>query len=390
MRLNPALLGTDAPPIPEARRWLDGVTFSPERPLLNVSQAAPVDPPPEPLRRAIADAAVNDPEAHLYGPVLGLPALRNELAEEWSRTYGGMILPGQVAITAGCNQAFTAVMSALAGAGDEVLLPTPWYFNHKMWLDMTGVKAVPLATDSAMLPDPDRAAALISDRTRAIVLVTPNNPTGVEYPPDILAAFRDLARDRGIALVIDETYRDFHSHTGPPHDLFADPDWAETVIDLYSFSKTYRLTGHRVGAVIASETFLRQMEKIQDTVIICPSMIGQKAALWGIRNLRQWVASERDEILDRRAAVREYLGPVAGWDILGVGAYFAFLGHPFAATSEEVAKRLVREAGILALPATMFAPPEDRICKKGLRIAFANIDRKQIAEMAGRLRALEP
>ncbi|NNL73384.1 MAG: aminotransferase [Silicimonas sp.] len=388
MRLNAALLATDAPPIPEAKRWLEGATFPPDRPLLNVSQAAPTDPPPEPLRRAIAEAALNDPDAHLYGPVLGTDALRAELAAEWSRNYDGRIAPDQVAITAGCNQAFVAVMSALAGAGDEVLLPTPWYFNHKMWLDMTGVRTVPLPCDAAMIPEADTAARLVTDRTRAIVLVTPNNPTGAEYPAETLTAFRDLARRHGIALVIDETYRDFHSRSGAPHDLFTDPDWSDTVIDLYSFSKTYRLTGHRVGAVIASESFLREMEKFQDTAIICPNMLGQTAALWGMRNLRQWVASERDEILDRRAAVQSYLGPLDGWEILGLGAYFAFVSHPFDAPSDAVARRLVREAGVLALPATMFAPPDDPICDKGLRIAFANIDRTQIRDLANRLAAL--
>lgn len=390
MRLNPAMLATDAPPIPEAKRWLEGVTFPADRPLLNVSQAAPTGAPPEALRQAIAEAALNDPDAHLYGPVLGMDALRAEVASDWSRHYGGTVTPDQVAITAGCNQAFVAVMAALAGAEDEVILPTPWYFNHKMWLDMTGVRAVPLPCDAAMIPDPDTAAGLITDATRAIVLVTPNNPTGAEYPPETLAAFRDLARARGIALVVDETYRDFHSRSGPPHDLIADPDWSDTVISLYSFSKTYRLTGHRVGAVIASADLLRQMEKFQDTAIICPNMLGQTAALWGMRNLSQWVASERDEILDRRAAVGEHLGPLPGWDILGLGAYFAFVSHPFDSPSDTVARRLVREAGVLALPATMFAPRGDPVCDKGLRIAFANIDRAQIADLAGRLAALRP
>ena len=85
------------------------------------------------------------------------------------------------------------------------------------------------------------------------MLVSPNNPGGVEYPAETLTAFRDLCRGRGIALIVDETYRDFDSRIeqGRPHDLFTDPDWADTFIHLYSFSKAYRLTGHRVGAVIA-------------------------------------------------------------------------------------------------------------------------------------------
>ncbi|WP_309667825.1 aminotransferase class I/II-fold pyridoxal phosphate-dependent enzyme, partial [Tabrizicola sp.] len=192
--LNPAMAATDPPPVMEARRWLQGATFPPDRPLINVSQAAPVDSPPLGLRQALADAALNDPNAHLYGPVLGVPALRDEIASQWSAAYGGAIAPEQVAITQGCNQAFTAVMSTLAGPGDQVILPTPWYFNHKMWLDMSSVTAVPLDTGPTLIPSADAAAALITDRTRAIVLVSPNNPGGVEYPAETLTAFRDLAR----------------------------------------------------------------------------------------------------------------------------------------------------------------------------------------------------
>ncbi|MGB8811925.1 MAG: aminotransferase, partial [Paracoccaceae bacterium] len=250
--LNPAMAATFPPPVMEARRWLAGVVFTPERPLINVSQAAPVDSPPLGLRQAIADAALNNPDAHLYGPVLGLPALRAEIASQWSASYGGTITPDQTAITQGCNQAFTAVMSTLAGAGDEVILPTPWYFNHKMWLDMQGVAAIPLPTGPTLIPDAGLAATLITPRTRAIVLVSPNNPGGVEYPAATLSAFRDLARAHNLALIVDETYRDFDSRSGAPHDLFADQNWADTLIQLYSFSKAYRLTGHRVGAIVAS------------------------------------------------------------------------------------------------------------------------------------------
>lgn len=385
MKLNPALLATDAPPIPEAKRWLDGLTFPDDRKLLNVSQAAPTEPPVQALRDFIAETALNDSTAHLYGPVLGLPGLREELAQQSAQIYGGTITAGNVAITAGCNQAFVAVMTALAGHEDEVLLPTPWYFNHKMWLDMSGVTTIPVRTDTNMVPDPKIAARLITDKTRAIVLVTPNNPTGAEYPGDVLVAFRDLAREHGIALVLDETYRDFHSQSGAPHQLFADPDWDDTLIHLYSFSKAYRLTGHRIGAVIAAPHLLREIEKFQDTAVICPNMLGQKAALWGMQTLRQWVASERDEILARRAAVAQHLGAIPGWTIRGLGAYFAFVTHPFDTSSEVVAQRLVRDAGVLALPATMFAPPEDPICKTGLRIAFANIDQSEIQDMAQRL-----
>jgi aspartate/methionine/tyrosine aminotransferase len=393
--LNPAFALTDPPPVMEARRWLLGVTHPADRPLINVSQAAPVDSPPLALRQALAEAALTNPDAHLYGPVLGLPALRDEIAVQFSAAYGGQIAPDQVAITQGCNQAFTAVMATLAGAGDEVILPTPWYFNHKMWLDMTGVTAVPLDTGETLIPDARQAAALITPRTRAIVLVTPNNPGGVEYPGETVAAFRDLARAHGLALVIDETYRDFDSrHSvelgGRPHDLFADPDWAETVIQLYSFSKAYRLTGHRVGSLIASAPRLAEVEKFLDTVAICPGQLGQIGALWGMRNLRQWVAGERDEILARRRAMTEGFAALQGWRLLGCGAYFAYVEHPFDMASDTLCKRLVQEASLLMLPGTMFQPPGSAAGRRQIRIAFANVDAGGIAEMFRRLQAFRP
>ncbi len=386
--LNPAMAATDAPPVMEARRWLNGVHFPADRPLINVSQAAPVDLPPLALREAIAEAALNDPAAHLYGPVLGLPALRLEIAEQWSAAYGGGIRGTEVAITQGCNQAFAAVMATLARAGDEVILPTPWYFNHKMWLDMQGVRAVPLTTGPRLIPVAADAEALVTDRTRALVLVSPNNPGGAEYPAETLDDFRDLARRRGLALIVDETYRDFDSREGAPHNLFTDPAWAGDFIHLYSFSKAYRLTGHRVGAIIASESRLAQVEKFLDTVAICPGQLGQIAALWGMRHLRQWVAGERTEILTRRAAMINGFNDLKDWPLLGCGAYFAYVEHPFDMSSDRLAKTLVEKAGLLTLPGTMFQPADSAAGKRQLRIAFANIDTRGIADLFDRLKTL--
>ncbi|MGR3757480.1 MAG: aminotransferase [Tranquillimonas sp.] len=378
------------PPIVAAQGWLRDAPPPAHLPLIDVSQAAPVDPPPEPLRRAIAQAALDDPQMHLYGPVLGRADLREAVAARWSGAYRGALRAEHVAITAGCNQAFCAAIATLADEGDEVILVSPWYFNHKMWLDMTGIRAVPLPAGDDLLPDPDRAAGLVGPRTRAIVLVSPNNPGGVEYPPALLAAFRDLARARGIALILDETYRDFHSVAGPPHDLFADPDWQDVLIHLYSFSKAYRLTGHRVGAVVAGPARIAEIEKFLDTVTICPNQLGQFAALWGMRHLDDWLARERDEILARRQAVEAALPRLDGWRLRGCGAYFAFVAHPFEMKSETLARRLVHEAGLLLLPGSMFAAAGDTAGAAGLRIAFANVDTAGIGALADRLAAFRP
>jgi aspartate/methionine/tyrosine aminotransferase len=381
---------TFAPPVMEARRWIEGVTFPAERPLINVSQAAPVEPPPEPLRRAMADIVMEDASAHLYGPVLGLPELRAEIAATWRREYRGEVAPEQVAITSGCNQAYCAAIAALCGEGSEVILPSPWYFNHRMWNDMAGVRTVPLETGPDLLPDPERAAALITPATRAIVLVSPNNPGGVEYPAALLAVYRDLCRAHGLALILDETYRDFDSREGPAHDLFADPDWAEVLVQLYSFSKAYRLTGHRIGAVTASTARIAQMERFLDTVTICPTSLGQKAALWGMRNLGDWLAGERAEIIARRAAMETSFSRLAdrGWRLMGCGAYFGWIEHPFDEASDALARRLVRDAGVLLLPGTMFTPHGAQAGRRQLRIAFANVDAAGISDLEARLGAL--
>ena len=389
--LNPLLTQALASPIMEAGGWVAANPPPPDRPLIDLSQAVPAGAPAEPIRRAIAEAAMNDPAAHLYCSVLGRDNLREAIASIWSDLYGGRISAANVGVTAGCNQAFCASILSLAGPGDEVILPTPWYFNHKMWLDMSGVTAVPLATNQDCLPDVETAASLISERTRAIALVSPNNPTGVEYPPELLRDLLNLAADRGIALIVDETYRDYHSADGAPHDLFAKSDWAENFIHLYSFSKIMRLTGHRTGAVIASGARIAEIEKFLDTVTICPSQMGQIGALKGLEMLSETQATERTVFDGRRAALQaEFAKGVGDWRLIGSGAYFAYVEHPFEASSHDVCQRLVADQSVLILPGVFFGPtrPEggDGFAEKTCRIAFANVDEAGIAEMADRLR----
>lgn len=380
-------LSTFAPPIIEAKAWVSGTRLPDHLPLLDLSQAAPSTPPPAAMLDALAEAIKSEPDIHLYGPDLGNPELRAALADKTAKLYNGVVRPEQIAITSGCNQAYAAAMISLTDQGDEVIIPTPWYFNHKMWLDMSGVKAVPLHTGPDMLPDVNDARALISSRTRAILLVSPNNPTGVEYPSELIEQFYLLARECGIHLVLDETYRDFRVSDEPAHELFADPDWPEALIHLYSFSKSFHLTGHRVGALATSAARLNEIVKFIDTVTICPSGVGQKAAFWGLENLDDWLLEERAEILKRGTAIRSVFDDLAdnGWVLKGSGAYFAYAEHPEAAIHQHPAQFLLSEAGVLILPASMFRPLDDPGNSTEFRIAFANIDEFGIQELGRRL-----
>ena len=386
---NSFITNTFSPPVMEARNWLENTKLPDNLELMNLSQAAPVDPPPLEIRKAIADASLNKPEAHLYGPVLGNDDLRLELSQKCSTIYDGDIKKENIAITSGCNQAFCATIATIAEAGDNIIIPSPWYFNHKMWLDMAAIKTNVLVVDDNMLPNVQDAESTINDKTKAILLVSPNNPTGVEYPSNLILEFYRLAKKYSISLIIDETYRDFLSKNETPHTLFNETDWDDTLISLYSFSKAYRLTGHRLGAITASSGRLRQVEKFLDTVTICPNQLGQVGALFGLQNLEDWLAQERLEILNRKSAMQAGFKTLNDWKLKGCGAYFSYVESPFEVSSDIVCKQLLSNQAILALPETMFTPSNlnknlDNP-KKHLRLAFANINIVEIKEMFQRL-----
>lgn len=375
-----------APPIKAARAWLSDITITDKKPLIDVSQAAPTAPPPLAMRQAMSEHVLGDGDAHLYGPILGNLDLRQALSNKWSRVYGIDFSAENVAITSGCNQAFCAVIAGLCTSGDEVILTAPWYFNHDMWLTLSNVNTRALYCDDTLIPDAQAARDLINENTRALCLVTPNNPAGVEYPDHVLNDFLCLAKQYNLNLIIDETYLDFRT-TDAVHSLWDHPAAKDHLIVLYSFSKAYRLTGHRVGAVIAAPQKISEVEKFLDTVTICPAQTGQFAAHWGLTHLDAWVEEERQNTIQKLSLFREAFARLApyGWSLLGSGAYFAYVAHPFDMGSEEAAKAILKDAHVLTLPGAFFTPDEERFGKNHLRVAFANIDAETIETLIDRL-----
>ena len=383
MQLNPHLIDTGTPPIPEAQAWL-AAWSGPEAARIDLSQAVPGYPPHETMLRALADAAGTRAAAS-YGSIYGDAALRAAYAAHLSALYGAPIAPTQTMITSGCNQAFVMVAMALAKAGDAIILPAPWYFNHDMALTMLGIetRALPCHAASGFVPDVAEAEKLIDHRVKAIVLVTPNNPTGALYPPHIIRAFYELCARYKIALIVDETYRDFlPDGVSAPHQLFADPQWGQTLISLYSFSKSYCIPGHRMGAIIAADALTGEIGKILDTLQICPQRAAQMALVPAIESLSPWREANRREINHRAEAFRSAIASCPGWEIVSVGAYFSFVRHPFAADARHVAEYLARERGVLVLPGAYFGDESGRF----MRVAFANADRAKLAALPERLR----
>ncbi|ALN74772.1 aminotransferase [Aureimonas sp. AU20] len=378
---NPLVRSVLPPPIPVAKGWLadyDGARGA----AVDLSQAVPGDPPPEALSRRLAGEGAGA-EAARYGPILGDDALRAAYAEESSRFYGACVEAADVAITAGCNQAFFVAAMAVAKAGDSILLPTPWYFNHQMTLDLLGIEARPLETtaENGFVPDAASAEALIDETTRALVLVSPNNPTGAIYPPETIRALFDLCRRRGLYLILDETYRDFVGRAAP-HGLFAEPDWREHLIGLYSFSKSFAIPGYRLGAMTAGPALLSAAETILDCMQICAPRPPQVALAPSIAECADWRAEKTRAVLDKADRFRAAMAARPDWRIRQMGAYFAFLEHPFPGRSDvEVAKALAARLGLLVLPGSFFGPGQSRF----LRVAFANVDAAGLERFADRL-----
>ncbi|HEV2559740.1 MAG TPA: aminotransferase [Microvirga sp.] len=386
--INPLVADVGFPPIPEAKEWT-GRYDGARGPLIDLSQAVPGSAPPEAFLRRLADTA-GSAEGARYGPIGGDLELRKAYAADLRRTYGGRIEPGDVAITAGCNLAFFAVMMLLARHGDAVLLPTPWYFNHQMSLAMLGIeaRALPCRPEAGFVPAVEDVERLLDERVRAVVLVTPNNPTGAVYPPAAIEAFAELCRRRSLALVVDETYRDFlPPGTERAHGLFAGEGWRGTVVQLYSFSKSYAIPGHRTGAVTADAPAIAQLAKILDCIQICPPRAAQGALPWAVEGLRPWREANRADVNGRTAVFREAMAPLTGWRIDSAGAFFAYLRHPFEGRSGyAVAERLAAKRGVLCLPGSFFGPGQEN----HLRVAYANVEADVLAGLTERLRGFTP
>ena len=382
-RINPRLAAVDLPPIPEAHAWAAAYDGR-HGPLIDLCQAVPgYSPHPDVLAKSAQ--AAGDPAHARYGLIPGDAGLREAYVTELNAVYGGQVTPEQVAITAGCNQAFMATLMTLAGHGENVLLPTPWFWNHQQSCAMLGIEPRPLPCGAShgFIPDPADAEPLIDSATRAIVLITPNNPTGAVYPPEVIAAFHGLCAKHGITLILDETYRDFL----PPgqeraHELFRHADWPGHLVQLYSFSKAYCVPGHRVGALTADAGFVAETVKVLDCLHICPNRVAQAALAWAIPNTQAWRAGNRQIINERADAMRDAFQFLPEWRIESSGAYFAYVRHPHGGRrAADVAERLATGFGAVALPGSAFGPGQEG----HLRLAFANSERPGIADLARRL-----
>ncbi len=382
MRLTQRTLTQSESPIGAMAHLMDQVPA--DKPLLDLSQGAPNFPTAPEIAARVGEVAL-EADGGAYTQQLGLPKLRSAFCDDLKLAYGGDIQVGDIGITAGCNQAFAVVASALAEPGDEIILTLPYYFNHDMWLGLDGIKAVYLDPGPVVVPSVADARLLITEKTRALVLVTPGNPTGQTLSPELLNDFADLAIESGIVLIVDETYRSYVPGNEAPHQLFSRPEWRNNVISLHSFSKDFAIPGYRVGAIVGQPELLSECAKLIDCIAICPSRLGQEAVVAGLTQATKWKTDKVANIAAKQKKFEEVMSTKpGGFELLAAGAFYGWVRHGRTESSNSVAKRLLLEQGILAIPGEHFGPV-DPGC---LRFSFANADVERLDELTDRLAGL--
>ena len=372
------LTAVQAPVIPIVGRWIAETPGT-----ISLGQGVVSYGPP---REAVEAArrfggATSD---HRYGPVEGLPALVDLLEAKLASENGIQVRPAsRVLVTAGGNQAFMNAVLAVTDPGDEIILPAPYYFNHEMAIVMAGARAVAVPTDDQYQLDVPAIAAAITARTRAVVTVSPNNPTGAVYSSAALSEVNALCKARGVFHVHDEAYQYF-TYGSARHFSPGSLEGAAThTITLYSLSKAYGMASWRIGYMVIPEALSDAVNKIQDTLLICPPAVSQQAALAALLVGRGHAAAHVEELDSTRRLIFDILqADDVPCDVPAAeGAFYYLLRAHSRLNSMTLTERLIREHRVAAIPGSAFADA----APSSIRISYGALDADSIAEGVGRL-----
>ncbi|MEY4683918.1 MAG: hypothetical protein RLZ25_377 [Pseudomonadota bacterium] len=340
-------------------------------------------PPPEALQ-ALADfgRVASD---HRYGPVKGDPELISLLTQKLREENGLTLGPEQaVFVSAGSNMAFFEILLAITVPGDEILLPVPFYFNQEMAIRMFGCTPVPVATNQDFSIDYEAMVRAITPKTRAIVTVSPNNPSGQVYREADLRAVNQLCREHGLFHLSDEAYEYFTWGERPHFSPASIPGAEGCTVGFYSLSKTFGFAGWRLGYMVVPVNLVPELIKIQDTNLICPPRPSQWAAIGALTVGRSYFDQHaqvlirlRDEVLTALSS----LGPLLRRLPQAEGAFYVFLDVDTTLTGLTLAERLALEHGVAVVPGEAFGMHVG--CY--LRVAYGAPDPETVREGVRRL-----
>ena len=371
------------PPLVELPRRA-GVLTEQGADVIRVDQGAVDIPPPQAFVERVSDV-LRDPDVHRYSPDPGLPDLRLALARYAAQRLGVECDPErELIVTAGANQGCFAALMALVEPSDEVLLPSPWYFNHAMTLTALGAVPVPVPTsaEEKFVPTPDAVAAAITPQTRGLVLVNPNNPTGACYGDGLVERLVNLAIERDLWILSDQTYHELHYGAEPPLSPAAIPSARDHVITAGSFSKSLGLAGWRLGFLAGPADLLDEVLKIQDCSVICATRAGQEGLLAALPEMEQHVIQVRDTLRDRRDRLVTSLR-AAGLETFvdPGGSLFLLLRLPGVGDDMAFCHRLLEEQHVVAVPGSAFGPGGEG----SIRLSFGATPTERLDEMVHRI-----
>ncbi len=328
--------------------------------VINLVQGMPPFGPPPSAVRAL-EAAVSSGAYDRYGTNAGLPVLRQALSDQLRQSEGMDVDPDEIIITAGGNQAFTLALMTTLEAGDRVLLPGPFFANHDMALRAVGVVPVEVPTNEAhgFALSWDNLAPYVTPDTRAVVLCTPGNPTGGRINHVEMTAILGNLASLGITVITDETYMHF-IHSGDENtrshvSATSIAGWRDNVILTGSFSKSFGITGWRVGYMAAHPDVIEQAIKIQDATIICAPVACQAGIAEAVRHDWHYAKRSHEVLAARQAAIVNALGDSdrVMWTPTNAG-FFAFLKIQTGQTSYDFARDLLDQAHVVTIPGSSF------------------------------------
>jgi aminotransferase len=329
------------------------------RGLVSLGRGDPDLPTPPHIIEA-AKRALDDGATH-YTHWQGRPDLREAIAEKCRREYRVDVSAGQVIVTAGAQEAMYVVFQALLDQGDEVLLADRHYTSYSRAILLAGGVPVFVPTREAnnFVVDPHDVEALISPRTKLMVVVSPENPTGAVIPPETIAALGRIARRHNLLVVADDIYERF-VYEGPPHaSIAAEPELGDRMVMINGFSKIYAMTGWRVGYMVVPREFVSPIEVIKHTLTICAPAVSQAAALAALEGPQDCVDEMRRIYGERRQILLDGFEPLGMGGRWSRGALYVYPRVPSRAeTSYEFCVRVLEQANVLIYPGTAFGPGE--------------------------------
>ena len=339
--------------------------------------------PPADVFKAVKDFW-KDPVNHQYGPIEGNEQLRLQIANKLRVENRLQTDDLAIIVTAGSNMAFFNAILSITEPDDEIIIPSPFYFNHEMAVLTAGCRPVIVPVDESYLPDPGLIEAAISPRTRAIVTISPNNPTGVVYPDSLLVDLNEMCCRHGIYHISDEAYEYFVYGSGRHYSPGSGTQSSEYTISLYSLSKAYGFAGWRIGYMVLPKHLLEALKKIQDTNVICPAIISQHAALAALRSGRSYCQPYVEEMATVRLSVLEALSGL-GQGIRVVepmGAFYVFIELPDTALSDmALVHRLIEDYQVAVVPGRAFGISD----RCSLRVSYGALQTHDVLNGMGRL-----